>query len=123
MVIQFEKPAMYSFREMAQKRFTSSRSLGQGQRSNEEKTCPCTTTPLDVHGSKNLRSLLCIVSEKWPRQDLQVQGHWAKVKGQMRKKIMPMHNYPLDDHGSKCEKPAMYSFREMALTRFTSQGH
>ena len=34
-----------------------------------------------------LKSLSCIVSEIWPGQDLQGEGHCAKVKGRKKHKL------------------------------------
>ena len=45
-----------------------------------------------------MESLTHTVAETWPGQDLQVKGHWAKVKGHMRQKVSPCTATSLDDH-------------------------
>ena len=61
------------------------------------------------------------VSEIYPGQDFIGKGHYGKVKPRSRYDIAHLH--PLTNIPTKYQLPTPYGFRDIALTRFYSQGH
>ena len=81
---KYQLPTPYGFRDIAQTRFCRSRSLRQGQRSNQGQTMTLHTyTPLPV-SLPSINFLHLTVSEIYPGQDFYTQGHYGKVKGQIK---------------------------------------
>ena len=68
--------------------------------------------------SPNMKGLLYLVSEIWPQQDLQVQDHCVKAKGQMSQNTWPWVTMATDDHIQHVWKT--YSFWDTGPTRFAS---
>ena len=81
---KYQLPTPYGFRDIAQTRFYRSRSLRQDQRSKSRShhdvahLHPLTNVPTSIN------FLHLTVSEIWPGQDFQTQGHYGKVKGQIK---------------------------------------
>ena len=81
---KYQLPTPYNFQDIAQTRFYRSRSLQQGQRSNQGQTMMLHTyTPLPMPLPR-INFLHLIVSEILPGQDFIGQGHYSKVKGQIK---------------------------------------
>ena len=76
---KYQLPTPYSFRDIARTRFYRSRSLQQGQRSNQGQTMT-----LHTYNLPSINFLHLTVSEIEPGQDFKGQDHYGKVKGQIK---------------------------------------
>ena len=100
---KYQLPTPYGFRDIARTRFYRSRSLRQGQRSNQ-----CHTMTLYTYTSKpmslpSINFLHLTVSEIWSRQDFQTQGHYGKVKSRSHHDVAQLH--PLTNVPTKYQLP------------------
>ena len=64
----------------------------------------------------NINFLHLTVSEIYPGQDFQTQGHYGKVKSRSHHDVAHLH--PLTNVPTKYQLPTPYSFRDIAWTRF-----
>ena len=82
---KYERPKPYGFRVMARARFFNVKVItawsNQGQTMTRHNY-----TPLPMF-LPNMNFLHLTVSEIWPGQDFQGQGHYSKVKGQIKVKL------------------------------------
>ena len=60
------------------------------------------------------------VSEIQPGQDFQTQGHYGKVKGQIKVRPCVAQLHPLTNVPTKYQLPTPYGFRDTARTRFSN---
>ena len=58
------------------------------------------------------------VSEIWPGQNFIGQGHYGKVKGQIRSHHDVAHLQPLTNVPTKHQPPTPYGLQDIAQTRF-----
>ena len=80
---KYQLPTPHSFRDIAQTRFYRS-SLWQGQRSNQGQTMTLHTYTPQPMSLPSINFLHLTVSEIQPGQDFKGQGHYSKVKGQIK---------------------------------------
>ena len=112
----YQLPTPYGFRDIARTRFYRSRSLQQGQRSNQGQTMTLHTytpnqCPYQILTSYTLRFL-----RYSPGQDFIGQGHYGKVKSRSHHDVAHLH--PLTNVPTKYQLPTPYGFRDIARTRF-----
>ena len=63
------------------------------------------------------------VSEISPGQDFIGQGHYSKVKGQIKAHHDVAHLHPPTNVPTKYQIPTPYCFQDITRTRFFGQGH
>ena len=109
----------YGCRDTARTRYYRSRSLHQGQWSNQGHTTMLhiyTTQPMSL---SSINFLHLTVSEIQPGQDIIGQGHYGNVKGQI--KVTPWYWTPTQhptNVPTKYQLPTPYGFQDTAQTRF-----
>ena len=81
---KYQLPTHYSFTDVAQTRFYRSRSLQQGQKSNQGQTITLHTYTPKPMSLQSMNFLHLTVSEIQPRPDFKGQGHYGKVIGQIK---------------------------------------
>ena len=86
---KYQLPTPYSFRDITQIRFYRSRSLRQGQSSNQGHTMTLHTYNPQLMSLPRINFLHLAVSKIQPRQDFIGQGHYDKVKGQIKVTNVP----------------------------------
>ena len=80
---KYQLPTHYSFRDIARTRFYRSRSLRQGQRFNQRHTKTLHTYTPNLCPYQVLTSY-ALQFEIYPGQNFQTQGHYGRVKGQIK---------------------------------------
>ena len=113
----------YGFLDIAQTRFYSSRSLQQGQRSNQGHTMTLHTytpnqCPYQVSTSYTLQ-----FPRYSPDKILYVKVTTARSKVKSRSHHDVAHLHLLTNVPTKYQLPTPYGFRGIARTRFLNQGH
>ena len=63
------------------------------------------------------------VSEIYPGEDFIGQGHYCKVKGQVKVRHDVAHLHPLTNVPAKYQLSTPNGFRDIARTRFSNSGH
>ena len=81
---KYQLPTPYAFQDIAQTRFSNSRSLWQGQRSNQGHTITLHTYNLQQMSLPYINFLHLTISEIKPTQDFICQGHYGKVKDKIQ---------------------------------------
>ena len=81
---KYQLATPYPFQDTAWTRFYRSRSLRQGQRSNHGHTMTLHNYNPPPTSLSGINFLHLTVSKILPRQDLIGQGHYGKVKGQIK---------------------------------------
>ena len=105
---KYHLPTPYSFQDIAQTRFKLSRSLWQGQRSNQGHTMMLHIYTPYPKSLQNINFLHLTVSEIFPGQDLQTEGHYSKVKSRSHHDVTHLH--PITNVHTKYQFPISYCF-------------
>ena len=107
---KYQCPTPYSFQDIDRTRFSNSRSLWQGQRSNQGQTKTLHTyTPYPI-SPPSIKFLHRTVSETYPGQEFIVQGYTArsKVKSRSDHDVALLHT--LTNIPTKYQLPTPYGF-------------
>ena len=106
---KYQLPTPYGFQDIAQTRFYRSRSLRQGQRSNQGYTMTLHTYKTPPMSRTSINFLYLTVSEISPGQDFIGQGHYGMVKGQI--KVRPGRCTPTPTNQCPYQVSTSYTLR------------
>ena len=118
MPTRYQLPTPYNFQDIAQTRFYRSRSLRQGQRSNQGHIMKLHTYTPNQYRYQVSTSYTLRFPRYSPDKILQVKVTTArsKVKSRSHHDVADLH--PLTNVPTKYQLPTPYGFRDIARTRF-----
>ena len=116
--IKYQLPTCYSFWNLARTRFYRSRSLQQGQRSNQGHTMRCTPTTPNRSPYKVSTSYMLQFQRYSPHMILKVKVTTARSKVKSRSHHDVAYLYPLTNVPTKYQLPTSCHFRDIAQTNF-----
>ena len=111
-------PTLYSFRDIAQTKFSRSSSLHQDQRSNQDYTMTLHTYIPEPMSQPNINFLHLTASEILPGQIFKVKVTTARSNLKSRSHHDTAHLQPPANVPTKYQLPTPYSCREIAWERF-----